>query len=126
MKYLLIFIITGLIGWSIDTMYRSVKKKCFSAGTWVPFFSLSYGAAGVMLYVVFFYWPTSFFVHVIAGTALSILWELTAGIMTLHFLRRRLWDYRKSWLNFRGHIDAAHSFYWFVLTAFYRIIFELF
>lgn len=126
MIYLSIFIVAGLVGWAIDTAYRTWDEKQFAPNTWIPFFSLIYGFNGVFLYVLFNFFSVSFIVDVAVGFIISNLVEIVSGLIALKFLKKRFWDYRSSQFHFRGFIDLEHSFYWLILTALCRFIYTLF
>ena len=123
--YLSIFIGGGLFGWIIDTAYRTWQAKHYTPGTMVPFFSIIYGLAAVLLYILFSFFQTSFYLHIILGTITCIFLELITGILALAILKRRFWDYSASRFNYHGLIDAKHSFYWLILTILYRIIYPV-
>lgn len=123
--YPAIFVGGGIFGWVLDTAYRSLLAKKYAPGTLVPFFAVIYGIGAVMLYLFFSSANISFLWSVVVGTVLCVLLELIGGILSSSVLRRRLWDYRTSPLNFYGFIDLEHTFYWFVLTVFYRIFYRL-
>lgn len=125
MLYLTIFLLGGLCGWVIDTAYRSRCANKYTPNTWIPFFSIIYGIAAVLLYLLFFYSPVSFFAHIILGTILCVSLELISGIISTIFLRKRFWDYCSSKFNFFGYIDFQHTFYWFVLVSLFRIFYSL-
>lgn len=121
LTYSTIFISFGFFGWLIDTGYRSLRAKRYAPGTWVPFFSLIFATAAILLYILFTFLPVSLYADIIRGTIVSILLELIAGLLALKLLNRRFWDYSNSRFNYRGIIDVHHSFYWLILTALYRL-----
>lgn len=122
--FLSIFIGGGLFGWTIDTAYRTWRAKHYTSGTLVPFFSVIYGIAAVLLYTLFNFFQTSFYLHIILGAITCTLLELIFGFLSLTFLKRRFWNYSASRFNYRGLIDAEHSFYWLILSGLYRIFYQ--
>lgn len=121
--YLSIFIGGGLFGWMIDTLYRTQDEKRYSPNTFFPFFSIIYGYAAVLLYILFNFLQAPFVYHIIIGTIISTGLELISGTLALTFLNKRFWDYRNSRFNFYGFVDARHVFYWLFLVGIYRAIF---
>ncbi len=119
--YAKIFIGGGIFGWGIDTAYRTFYAGKYSPGTLVPYFSLIYGMAAVMLFVLFRFARLKFWPSIFVGTILCVVLELFGGIVSLSLLDYRLWDYTASPFNFRGFINLEHSAYWFALTFLYRL-----
>ncbi len=115
-----IFIGGGIFGWIVDTGYRSVLAGYFAPGTLIPFFSLIFATAAVVLYAFFRFSWLSFRTSIILGTIFAIILELVCGFVCDKFLHFRLWDYRDAPYNFGGYIDLLHSIYWFILTGLYR------
>lgn len=120
--YLIIFVIGGLAGWVIDTANRSWCEKKYAPKTLVPGFSVIYGFAAAMLYVLFSL-PLSVFWQIVIGAVFATILELISGLLALIFLKRRFWDYRSSRFNFYGLIDAEHAFYWLILVGLYRAVY---
>lgn len=123
MLFTWIFVVGGFCGWMIDTAYRSLRQGRHAPNTWIPFFSIIYASGALFLYILFTFFSISVFSDIIVGTILAICLELMSGIVALVFLNRRFWDYRSNRYNFRGFVDAEHSFYWLILVAIYRTFF---
>ncbi len=121
--YLGIFISGGLFGWLVDTAYRTWEAKRYTSGTMVPFFSIIFGVAAVLLYILFNFLSVSVYLDIAIGTIICILLELVCGMLAPIFLKRRFWDYSAKRFNFRGIIDIEHFFYWLILTGLYRILY---
>lgn len=104
----------GLLGWAIDTAYRSILSGGYAPGTWIPYYSVAYPVgAFVALYVHthfshFRRWYTQFVMQATAATVV----EYISGLLAIQFLGRRLWDYSASSLNLHGLVDAWHTFLW--------------
>ncbi len=123
--YPALFIGGGIFGWAVDMAYRSLVAGRYAPGTLVPFFSIIYGIAAIMLYMLFRFGTMPFLQSIIVGTILCVGLELVSGALSLSLLRYRLWDYSASPFNFYGFIDLQHTFYWFILTVLYRSFFGL-
>lgn len=121
--YLALFIGGGAFGWMVDTGYRSFTAGRYAHGTLLPFFSIIYGVAAIMLYALFHFGTMSFVASIIIGTILCVALELVGGVLSLSLIHYRLWDYSASPFNFYGFIDLKHTFYWLVLTTLYRLLF---
>ncbi len=118
--YFGIFIGGGLFGWIVDTGYRSLTSGYYAPGTLIPFFSLIFATAAAVLYAFFRVSWMSFRLSIIAGTIFAIVLELVSGFVCDKFLHFKLWDYSNAPYNFYGYIDLLHSFFWLILTGFYR------
>jgi uncharacterized membrane protein len=122
LNYLLIFIVFGFIGWVIDTSYRSITLRKYYSGTLIPLFSPIYGFGALVLVLLFTYLQAHIIVQIIAAGLLLTILELLGGIYCVKILRRKLWDYSKNKWNYKGYIDALHSFYWLILAFIFRIV----
>lgn len=119
--YLAIFIGGGFFGWAIDTASRSYHAGYYAPGTLLPFFSLIFAAAAVILFGMFRLVAFPFWFSVLVGTVFCIVLELLCGFVSYTIFQYRFWDYSAKPFNFYGFIDAQHSFYWFLLTFLYRL-----
>ena len=120
--YLEIFLAGGFFGWIVDTASRSYNASHFAPGTMVPFFSLIFAAAAVLLFILFSARPIPFWFGVILGTLICITLELSCGFISQVVFNHRFWDYSTKPYNFYGFIDLRHSTYWFILTLLYRSV----
>ena len=121
--YLLTFIIFGFLGWGVDTAYRSICNGKYDPGTYIKYFSPMYGFGAVVLYILYTHMESSLIMQLLVAMVLLTLLELVGGIFCERVLKKRVWDYSNNRLNFKGHIDALHSFYWLVLAAIVRMLF---
>ena len=120
--YSLIFIISGFFGWAVDTGYRSITMGHYESATVVPFFSLIFASASLLLTVLFR--KTSFFWSVFLGTLFCVGIELVSGFVLLKFFHERLWNYKSNPFDLYGFIDLLHSAYWFLLVLLYRLFYK--
>ena len=122
-KYFIIFTAFGIFGAVIDTLYRFIKSKKYTSGTRFGFFSPIYAIGATILAIEFkFIEINPIFQIFIAGVSLTFL-ELLSGIFCVRIMKKRYWNYSKNKWNYKGHIDALHSFYWILLALLFRIIF---
>jgi uncharacterized membrane protein len=121
-SFLIFFIFATIIGWIIDSGYRSfMERRWVNAGYFIGPFCPIYGFGGLLLLVMVSY---------ISGMPLLIrcifyfigmtMVEFMGGIFTTKVLKVRLWDYSHAPFNILGHVDLLHSFYWLLLA----IVFE--
>lgn len=121
--YIVLFIIFSIIGWFIDSAYRSIidKKGASRIITYSFFSSPLYGIGGLSLVLLFTYLRTNFIIQILLATIILTFIEFLGGLFYTHIFKRRLWDYSKNRFNFLGHIDLLHSFYWLILSILMRI-----
>ena len=114
--YFLQFILFGVLGWGIDSSYRSFIDKEWISGTYLLGFSFIYGIGGVFLVTMI---PATqnydmIMRFVIYASSLTLL-ELAGSLISRRVLTKPLWDYSENKFNFGGHIDLLHGFYWGLL-----------
>jgi len=121
--YFALFLCFGLLGWVVDTSYRSYHAGKYHPHTMLPYFSIIYGIGGVLLLLLFkhTYLPVIADI-VVGGTAATIL-EFMGGWFCHKVLKRKMWDYSHHPYNYYGYIDAEHTIYWFILTGIVRWLF---
>ena len=118
MNYVLIFLVFSVVGWVIDTTYRSIAKGLYSPIRNYPF-SPVYGVGAVVLSIFYTHTPYSYLTSICVATVLMVLVELLGGIFSEKVLKKRLWNYSQNRFNFMGHIDLLHSFFWLMLAGLY-------
>jgi len=116
-----LFLLFGVLGWLLDTSYRSIVDKKYAPGTWLPYFGLIYAIGGTLCVLLFENIHVSAPVQVLIGTLAAVVLEFVGGVLSLAILRRRLWNYSHERLHFMGHIDMLHTVYWFAIVILVRV-----
>ncbi|HLD40142.1 MAG TPA: putative ABC transporter permease [Candidatus Nanoarchaeia archaeon] len=122
------FLIFSIIGWILDSAYRSIdEKRWVNAGYFKGPVCPIYGFGGLVLIFLFkildFLSPV---VQIIIAALMMVAGEYVGGIFTERILKLKLWDYSASRFHLHGYIHPLHSFYWLVLTIFfYFVLFPL-
>ena len=124
LEFFLVYITCGFVGWMIDTSYRSAYDGKYTSNTYFPFFANIYAVGGAVLFINSRY-VQSDTAYMIIGATSVIMLELAGGVFCKRILKKRFWNYSHNPLNWGGHIDALHSFYWIILTALARYVFSL-
>lgn len=117
MDYFLLFMVFSIIGFFIDSAYRSIVDRKITYGTLIPLFSPLYGISGVTLVFIFRNLIFAPIILIMIGALSAVIIEFIAGLFCTHILKKRLWDYSASRFNIYGHIDLLHSFYWLMLST---------
>src|SRR3989344_3963524 len=121
---LIVFIAFGIIGWILDTIYRSAAERKYAPKTFIPYFSILYAVGGSILYGLHVTTTLNSTAYVLIGTLIMTLMEFTAGVFCQNILGERYWDYSKNKYNIYGHIDAIHILLWITLITSLRILLE--
>jgi uncharacterized membrane protein len=130
LRLLILFIIGGIVGFIIDTTYRSVAELTFSHqgfatslfGFTFPFLPI-YGFGLVIIYLIHRFVKNIAYKAIFFGLSLALL-EFFGGMFTKLVLGTRLWDYSTNTLNILGHTDALHIIYWVVLGLLADYVFK--
>ena len=121
-SYLIFFLFAIMVGWVIDSGYRSlVSKRWTNAGYFIGPFCPIYGFGGILLLLMVSYISDMpFLVRCVVYFIGMSMVELIGGLFSTHILKVRLWDYSDAPFNILGQVDLLHSFYWLILA----LIFE--
>ena len=113
--YVLLFFLTGFIGWIVDTAFRSALAGTFSNGSafHIPFLPI-YGFGAVLVYALRKFFPKNIFLRILTIGVLLAMLEYLSGVLCFLFLHRRLWTYYGAW-NVGGFTDVTHILLWGVL-----------
>ena len=130
-----LFLIGSMAGWVLELFFRRFLSRANPERRWInpgflvgPYIPL-YGSGLCILYLLAqIQLPTiagepmrqlvRFVIMMVAMTAL----EYVVGVMTIKFLKVRLWDYSKNWGNLQGIICPKFSLCWAALGAIYYFL----
>ncbi|MEZ5293661.1 MAG: putative ABC transporter permease [Vicinamibacterales bacterium] len=112
LRLCLFFLVASVLGWCVDTLLRSVRRKRFAPIRPVPFSPL-YGLASLGLWampegVAAARWPLQFLTFAVGICA----FEYVAGAAILRVRGARMWDYTDRHFHLHGHTDLFHFFLW--------------
>ncbi len=121
---LLAYLLFGLIGWTLEVLYRSYKsKKITNPGFLSSPLLPIYGFGGVAAYFTSLHSEEL----TLIGSALTFvlivtLLEYATGVFFKKIFKVRLWDYSDRKFNLNGHICPTFLGYWLILGAFFKYI----
>lgn len=127
---IIFFLIFSFIGWVLDSIFSTIElRKVTNSGYFreLPLCPM-YGLGGIVLFL-FTAWmqPYPWYVTVLVTGVMLSLVEYLGGLFCVFVLKERLWDYSNKKWHLSGHIEAFHSFCWFLLSAvFYFYVFPQF
>ena len=112
-----IFIIYSCLGWILESVFMSIKKKKFiNRGVLNGPFILTYGISLVILSIAFF--DTKNIPLILIGSLIyTTFLQLTSGKLLLSFKMGRWWDYSKKMFNLEGLICPSMSLLWAFLST---------
>lgn len=125
MKYLFIFAIMSIIGWLLETFYRSiVSKKFINPGLMLGCSLPVYGFGGIILNILAdLKLNTNFYLNVLLLSLLAAflltLIEYLGGILLAKIFKIKLWDYSKAKFNINGLICLRMTIIWGICAFIY-------
>lgn len=118
MEYVYYFMMFAVIGWLIETVYRSVEnrrlvKPGFLKGPYLPIYGF-----GALLILAGHTWLASYSLPLRAVFYFLVLsgLELGTGFALEKIFHTRLWDYSNQRFHIRGHACLRFSIYWTLLA----------
>lgn len=131
-----LFFIGSLFGWVLELFFRRFFSRANPEHRWMnpgfcvgPYIPL-YGSGLCVLYLMANAGEIRGLTEALTGHLLLFLAmavsmtaiEYLAGIISLKWLKVRLWDYSREWGNLQGLICPKFSFYWALLSAAYYFL----
>jgi uncharacterized membrane protein len=122
LELFLIFSISSLLGFLIETIYRSLQEKTiikpgFLSGPYLPIYGTSalifFGIAFLPIAVQY-----KFAIFIIVPNLL----EWIVGEIFLRYYNIRLWDYTDEKFNYKGFVSLKYAFFWLVLAIIFYFI----
>lgn len=114
------FIAYSVIGWALDTAYRSYRAGRFARGGFSRYpFSPIYGFGALLaiaLAPALRAWPL--WAEGLAYALVLGAYEYASGIIVMRALRRRLWDYTGEFMAIGGHTSPLYALAWGLLSLF--------
>src|SRR5687768_7836443 len=118
MAYVAYFCIYSVLGWAVDTTYRSFHAGRYKPGGFSKYpFSPIYGLGGLFILALEPY---------VLGWHLLVQWaffaivlgafEYLGGLVTHRTFKRRLWDYRKDRWDIDGYTGPQFAAAWGLLA----------
>lgn len=127
LKTLFLFIIFSIIGWLLETVYRSYMDKKFANPGFMNGITLPiYGFGGLFLFglcnlidQVDLYYRLFLLFFLSAAIATAI--EYIAGSILLKYFNTKLWDYSSFKYNYKGLICPYFTFIWANLSVLFYL-----
>ncbi len=125
MKYLFIFALMSIVGWVLETVYRSIAARNFiNPGLMLGIALPIYGIGGIILNILSTIRIVEnihlnyFLLSIISAFILTFL-ELIGGILLMKIFNIKLWDYSHQKLNYKGLICLKMAILWGFISYIY-------
>ncbi|MBU2644043.1 putative ABC transporter permease [bacterium] len=117
-QLLFLFFLYSLLGWMLETAYRSVSYgRFFNAGFLTGPLVPLYGNAGVFITLtIIITQQQSILIRLAIYFTVITGMEFITGEVMVRLFKRRYWDYSDNLLNVRGHVCLPYSIAWAVLS----------
>ena len=126
-----LFFLGSSFGWILELFFRRIfsAKKWLNPGFLVGPYLPLYGFGLILLYFLsnlsLAFLPNEILRNVAAillmGLAMTAI-EYLAGLIFIHGMKVKLWDYSREWGNLQGIICPKFTLFWTALSAFYRFL----
>lgn len=130
-----LFSMGSFFGWGLEVIFRRFFSDAnperrwinpgFMTGPYLPLYGFSlvtlYFLAHIRLTFIGNKVAEKLVLFAVMAMVITAI-EYIAGIIFIHRMKIKLWDYSKEWGNIKGIICPKFSFYWTVLSAIYYFL----
>jgi|GEM_PF-6770317 len=119
---LLLLVAYGVLGWIIDTSFRTVAARRFEVGggfpfpKWLPFGTIYAYGAWVLLIMQPLVLPLPMSAQFVLLGALLGAFEYVGGAVSEYLSGRKLWDYSEERFNLNGRTSLIRAAAWGMLA----------
>ena len=123
-EYLYLFVIFSLLGWVLEFVFRSWRRRRFTnpgllGGPYLPI----YGTGAVLLFIASSHLGDSpILVKALIYFVITTGAEFLTGFILEEFFYVRLWDYSKEHFQIKNHVCLTFSLYWVILAFVFEYI----
>lgn len=108
-----LFFVYSFLGWIIETVYGSIKKKKFvNRGFFTGPVCFVYGTAAVLMTVFLWKLKSSVVALFVGCAVMATIIEWVTGKLLERMNRHKWWDYSNKKWNFDGYICVQYSLIW--------------
>lgn len=122
-NYVLMFFIYSMIGWTIETTYRSLgERRIINTGFLYGPLCPIYGTGALVFEILLKPFASRWWLVVILGMVFADIVEYLTSFIMEKLFHARWWDYTDEFCNLNGRICLKHTCYW-ALFAFLYVYF---
>lgn len=117
-KIISYFIIYSLIGWAIESVYKSyLQKKWVNTGFLNGPFCPIYGIGALIMLLFLNNYKMNLVLVFILGFIVLSIWEYLVGILLEKAFHTKYWDYSENKFNIKGRVCLFNSICWGILSV---------
>ena len=110
------FIIYSVLGWIIESIYRSIcERKIINTGFLKGPFCPIYGIGAIIMILFLQNLENNVILLFIISMIVLTLWEYIVAVILEKTFNIKYWDYSNNKFNFQGRICLLNSIYWGIL-----------
>ena len=110
------FIIYSILGWIMESIYRSIcEKRIINTGFLKGPFCPIYGIGAIIMILFLQNLKNNVALLFIVSMIILTIWEYIVAIILEKTFNIKYWDYSNNILNFQGRICMLNSIYWGIL-----------
>ncbi len=128
--YVLMYFVFSMIGWAVESMYRSIGETCtekrkiwdfkfinsgFNYGPVCPI----YGAGGLVFELLLVRPKLPFWAVLLVGMIAADIVEYVTSVAMEKLFNARWWDYSNEFMNLHGRICLKHTIFWGIFACAY-------
>lgn len=117
-KIIAYFIIYSLIGWAIESAYKSyLQKKWINTGFLNGPFCPIYGIGALIMIIFLNNYKMNFIIVFLLGFIILSIWEYLVGVFIEKIFHTKYWDYSDKKINIKGRVCLFNSICWGILSV---------
>ena len=110
------FIIYSVLGWIIESIYRSIcERKIINTGFLKGPFCPIYGIGAIIMILFLQNLENNVILLFIISMIVLTLWEYIVAVILEKTFNIKYWDYSNNKFNFQGRVCLLNSIYWGIL-----------
>ena len=130
LNYVLMFFLYSIIGWTVESTYRSLgetvrarkttkEKKIINSGFLYGPLCPIYGTGALVFEILLTPFQKHWWAVVLLGMVFADIVEYITSVLMEKLFHARWWDYSHEFLNLHGRICLKHTIYWAIFSTLY-------
>jgi len=130
LNYVLMFFLYSMVGWTVESTYRSLgetyrarkttkEKKIINSGFLFGPMCPIYGTGALVFDVLLLPFKKHWWAVILLGMLFADIVEYVTSVLMEKLFHARWWDYSNEFMNLNGRICLKHTIYWAVFSVIY-------
>lgn len=130
LNYVLMFFIYSMVGWTVESTYRSLgetfrarkttkEKKIINSGFLYGPMCPIYGTGALVFEILLTPFKGHWWAVLLLGMVFADIVEYVTSVLMERLFHARWWDYSNEFMNLNGRICLKHTIYWAVFSFIY-------